>query len=359
MTRGRWKDLAAPAAVAAIAVGLAPACGSEEVLETPEETVEYSAQELGTPEGRVEFIGLHHWTPEQVRDTLAALRPDVPLTSGACAVVLREDAGFPQAAVTRYSFQNRPAQDHIVITLVEPEERDRVRYLSSPPDSLGPRERWAMAYDILENRPWAWNLATQYRYSTPGPEMWAGREGVDTMDLYETRDFLERHATEQDLDLAIEILTRDRNVSSRIIAVGILAGFPNREESWHALIRAARGFGPDDWGRDRVSVTINTLDRQVPDSMDWSPVAEDLSALLDGTNLYAFIPLLEVLTRTGLPPELTRELMSGGAPLVIDHLAAKSSRPRQAARRFLERVSGEQHGDDVEAWRMWIAGLGT
>ena len=43
-----------------------------------------AAQVLETPEGTIEFIGLHHWTPEQVRDTLAILRPDLPLDSGAC-----------------------------------------------------------------------------------------------------------------------------------------------------------------------------------------------------------------------------------------------------------------------------------
>jgi hypothetical protein len=33
--------------------------------------------------------------------------------------------------------------------------------------------------------------------------------------------------------------------------------------------------------------------------------------------------------------------------------------PRQAARGFLEGVSGENHGDDVEAWMAWIASLGA
>jgi hypothetical protein len=69
------------------------------------------------------------------------------------------------------------------------------------------------------------------------------------------------------------------------------------------------------------------------------------------------MPLLEVLSRTGSPPDMTRELLADGAPLVIDHLAAKSPMPRQAARVFLERVSGEEHGDDVEAWKAWMATL--
>lgn len=317
-----------------------------------------SAQVLETPEGRVEFIGLRHWTPEQVRDTLAALRPDVPLSSGACAAVLQLQAGFPQAAVYKFSFADRPSESHTLITLVEPEERDRVRYHPPPPDSLGPQERWAEAYDILQgSRGWAWHIADQYRDRIPGPELWARMEGVDTMDFHVAHDFLESHATEEDFRLALETLARDRNGLSRIVAIGILGSFPEREETWHALIRAARGFGPLDWGHSQAASTINGLRSQAPDSIDWSPVADDLSALLNGTNLFAFMPVLEVLARTGLPPELTRELLAGGAPLLMDHLAAKSPMPRQTARLFLEGISGENHGDDIAAWREWIASL--
>jgi hypothetical protein len=315
-----------------------------------------SAQVLPTPEGKVEFIGLHHWTPEQVRDTLAAL--DVPLTSGACAAVLELEVGFPQAAVNRYSYTDSSSLNHSVITLVEPEESDRVRYLPPPADSLGPRERWSEAYDFLEgSRGWAWNVGVQYRDRPPPPDLWDRLEGVDTMDFHAVRDFLQRHTTEDDLQLALETLDHDRNGLSRIIAVGILGGFPQRQESLHAVVRAARGFGQRDWGRAKAAGMLRELSANPTEAIDWYPVAEDLSALMSGTNLFAFMPILELLARTGLPPELTKQLLAGGSPLVIDHLAAESPHPRQAARLFLERVSGESYGDDVDAWKAWIASL--
>lgn len=339
MIRHGWKTLLATALLLG---GLGPAATAAQILETPE--------------GKVEFIGLHHWTPEQVRDTLAALRPDVPLTSGACAAVLQLQAGFPEAAVHGYSFADGIVEKHKLITLVEPEESDRVRFAPVPVDSSAPVDRWAEAYAILQGKAQAWNLAIQGRGRNPSPEAWS-RLGIDSTDYLEARSFLERHATEEDLKLALDILSHDRAGLNRVVAVGILSGFPHREEAWHALVRAARGFGPQDWGRNAAALMISGTAREAPDSIDWSPVSDDLAAILSGTNLFAFMPVLGLLAQTGLSPELTRELLADGAPLVIDHLAAWSPMARGSARMFLEGVSGEQHGDDVVAWKAWIASL--
>jgi hypothetical protein len=317
-----------------------------------------SAQVLETSEGKVEFIGLHHWKPAQVRDTLAVLRPDVPLTSGACAVVLRSEAGFPEAAVISFSFPDGSFEDHTMISLVEPEEADRVRYGAFPADSLAPPDRWERVHEILVTGGWAaWRLALQHRSRDISPAMGSREAGEDSTNYLEFRAFLESRSTQQDLRTAINVLSGDRDGFNRQIAVGILGGFPERPESWHAMVRAARGFGPEDPGRDAAAGMIRASAHKVPNSIDWAPVADDLAALLSGTNLYAFEPVLGLLTRTGLPLALTRDLLADGAPLVVDHLAAWSLMPRQTARRFLERVSGEEHGDDVPAWRAWIASL--
>jgi hypothetical protein len=199
----------------------------------------------------------------------------------------------------------------------------------------------------------------QFRDGSPYEGFWKRMGNVDTMDFHAVRAFLDAHATEADYQLALETLARDRNGRNRIVAIGILGSFPERQETWYALIRAARGFGVHDWGASQAAVAITALESRAPESMDWSPVADDLSALLGGTNLFAFMPLLELLTRTGLSPEMTATLLAGGPPLLIDHLAAESPMPKQSARQFLEKVSGESHGDDVNAWRAWLDGLGA
>lgn len=318
------------------------------------------AQVLETPDGDVEFIGLHHWTPEQVRDTLAALRPEIPLTSGACAGVLQLQAGFPQAAVQINSVESvrEPDDPDTVITLVEPEESERVRYGPVPADSLGPMDRWWEAYELLEDSSGEWSLAVQFRGRDIPAQLRSRYEGrIDSTRYAAARNFLESHTNEEDLRLALDVLARDRTPFNRVIAVAILGGFPDREEALHGLIRAARGYGPLDWGRGSAVRTLGVISRHVPASVEWTPVEDDLAALIDGTNLFAFMPVLELLTRTGVPAELRRDLLGDGAPLVMDHLAAKSLSHRQAARLFLERVSGEDHGNDVEAWKAWIANL--
>lgn len=101
---------------------------------------ELSAQVIETPEGPVEFIGLRNWSPEQVRDTLAAVRPDLDLHSAACAAALRFEVGFPQARVVQYSGFPGLADGYTTITHVEPEQSHQIRYADPPADSLGPIE---------------------------------------------------------------------------------------------------------------------------------------------------------------------------------------------------------------------------
>jgi hypothetical protein len=322
-------------------------------------TVPAAAQIIETPEGRVEFIGLHHWTPQQVRDTLATLQPDVSLSSSACAAILQMQAGFPQAAVNRFAAADGHFEAHVVITLVEPQEGDRVRYLAPPIDSLPSRERWEEAHALILGGRGAWGLAMQFRHRSPPEGFWERMAHVDTLNFHAARAFLDAHATEEEYRLALETLARDRNGRNRIVAIGILSSFPEREKTWHALIRAARGFGVQDWGRGEAAMAISTLHSHAPESMDWAPVADDLSALLGGTNLFAFMPLLEVLAQTGLSAEMTALLLADGPPLLMDHLAAESPMPKQGARQFLEKISGENYGDDVEAWKAWVDGLGA
>lgn len=311
------------------------------------------AQVVETEEGPVEFLGLEHWTPERVRDTLAAVRPDVGLHSGACAAALRHEIGFPSAHVASYgsSFPGVP-EGYTAIVLVEPEEADRVRYGEPPPDSLGPVEGWEDAYALFPAKRWAWMMAIQGIEDPPRLR----RPLPDSTSFPAVRGFLAAHRTEEDRLRALAVLESDRNWINRSIAAAVLSGFPDHDETWWALVRAARGVGPRDYGTSEPIVALQTLAREER-AIDWSPVAEDLRAILDGTSLDAFTSILTVLRRTSVSPDLAEPLLAGGGDLVLAHLRSVNPHLRVLARGFLAQVSGEDFGEDADRWAVWIDSL--
>lgn len=308
------------------------------------------AQLLQTPEGPVEFVGLEDWTPEQVRDTLAVLAPGEPLGSGACAVILQREVGFPQAAVFTYRGTIRDVDDeYVVIMLVEPSNGHRVRYLDPPPDSLGAIEQWSEGYRLFKENRRAWMEALR----GPRPEM----DGEATEPILQVREFLRGHATEEDYRLALDVLRRDRDISNRRIAVSLLAAFPERDETWHALVRVLRGHDALDGGRSEAAVILEDLAWNSRRTVVWAPAAEDLRALIDGTYLFGFLTATRILSATEVSPDMAGELLGGGGDLVLASLNAQHPHLRQTARQLLVQISGQDLGEDVEAWRNWIASL--
>lgn len=308
-------------------------------------------QVIETEEGPVEFIGLRHWTPEQVRDTLRSVRPDLSLHSAACAAVLQHEIGFPAASVGSIRAPWVP-EGYTAITLVEPEEAHRVRYAEPPPDSLGPVEGWDEAYELFPGRRWAWAMAIQKVDE-------GGRSLPDSTSLPRVRSFIDSHAGEADRLRALEVLETDRNWINRAIATAVLSNFPEHDETWWVLAGAARGIGPDDYG---VYEPITVLQYFLRDSrpIDWSPVTDDLRALLDGTNVHAFTVVLRLLHETSVSPDLAGPLLAGGGELVLAHLRATNPYFRGEARRFLETISGGQDfGEDPDRWREWVGSLGA
>lgn len=308
------------------------------------------AQVVESEGGPVEFIGLEHWTPEQVADTLAAVRPDLTLHSAACAAALRFEVGFPSAAVIGFGNSSGFPEGYTAIVLVEPEEAHRVRYAEPPPDSLGPVEGWEEAYELFPRKRWAWVMTIQRIDGA------AGRPLPDSTSLDAVRAFLQAHRTEADRLRALQVLESDRNWINRSIAAAVLSSFPDHDETWWALVRAARGTGPHDYGTSEPIVALGTLPRDER-TIDWAPVTQDLRAILDGTNLYAFDDVLRTLARTSVSPDLADELLAGGGKLVLAHLRSSNPYLRDSARHFLIAVAGEDLGEDADRWASWIASL--
>jgi hypothetical protein len=72
------------------------------VLSTP-----VVGQPPSSASGSLEIIGLRRWTVPMLEDSLRRIRPDVALGDAACAAILRDSLGFPDAAVLRFRHRRR------------------------------------------------------------------------------------------------------------------------------------------------------------------------------------------------------------------------------------------------------------
>ena len=99
------------------------------------------------------------------------------------------------------------------------------------------------------------------------------------------------------------------------------------------------------------------LSRQDPDPVEWSAARTPLSAVFAGTNPFAFGDVLQVLVATDIDQEFGRQLVRENPDLLIAHAGAEHEYTRKPALAFLEAVSGEDFGTDVEAWTAWMSSL--
>src|SRR3954464_5099156 len=89
-------------------------------------------QQVETPAGPVEFVGLHRWTVQMIQDSMKVHAPGQPL--GHCAAVLRS-MGFPSPQALYMTSPDRPPS--ILVLLVEPQDSDLVHYRPWPTHSHG------------------------------------------------------------------------------------------------------------------------------------------------------------------------------------------------------------------------------
>jgi hypothetical protein len=89
--------------------------------------------------------------------------------------------------------------------------------------------------------------------------------------------------------------------------------------------------------------------------IDWAPAEDALRALLDGTQLFAFPGVLDLLTTTADPAWIRSVLLPGWqSRIALQMLHSINPADRQRARRFLTAVHGTDLGHDPEPWGSWL-----
>ncbi len=313
-------------------------------------------QVVESERGKVEFIGLEQWTVTSLVDTLRALEPNRSLH--ACAAVLTDRLGFPDASVIIY-----PGEEgmYTVVTVVEPDNSDRVRYRPAPDDTMKPIAEWQEAISILEDDPNTMHMGLQfYGYLLAGKSDSAHAMVADYAEYADPENvdalwgFLRKHSGERDKELALWTLTNDGNAINRIIAAALLANHVESDLIWWRLVDALRDS--DAQVRNIARAVLYTLSIHVPRDVDWEAAVGSLRLLLNGTNLFAFTATLDLLRRTHVSPGIAGELLSDNAELLLAYLRAEHALSRQTAREFLVQLSGMGY-TTYEQWAHWIEQL--
>lgn len=316
-----------------------------------------AGQVIAGPDGPVEFIGLQDWDAQELFDAIQATAPGRPFH--ACAVVMKEQLGFAEATAT--SYHNLLARDSYTV-VVGVEDSTRVRHRAPGSETVTLPEIWRDLSTVAGEDIRVLRAAAETRHLRAGffntvfdrAGRRAARMGADPETVDELWDLIDSADGEEDRLLAHEVLASDPSWAARSIATLVLGNFMDDDRSWHALIGSL--VDPAYQVSSVALIMFESLVAPVMDPVEWTGARAHLSALLDGTNPWAFREILQVLVATDVDPELARQLGRESPDLLLAHVGAAHERTREPAVNFLRAVSGEDFGTDVEAWRVWING---
>ncbi len=313
-----------------------------------------ASQIVQTPLGTAEVIGLRNWTLQRLLDTLRIRRPGVSIDK--CAAELRA-IGFPDVLVQRY-FDN--GKFYSLVAVVEPEMAEFVRYRTLPYDSLPPVPGWEQGYQFLQEGSKGLAIA-QAAIAIRGLQI-ASRDSIINMFSLQNRvneidallQFLEIHRKAEDLETAAWILLHDGNWRSRILAALLLSNFPEHDLSWWSLIDALRD--PDGRVSSFAQLSLRYFLRlERKHQVNLRPVYYSLYYLLNGTNLFAFQTVLELLIQMPLPErDLHWIFRKSGAYMVLAFLGARRPEPRKTAHEFLVANFRRDLGESPDAWKHFL-----
>jgi hypothetical protein len=314
------------------------------------------SQVIEAPNADVEFIGLRKWSAQNLYDDIVAANPDKPFH--ACAVYLKDALGFADASVTISISQGRM---YILVIVVEPQFASRIHYNTPPKDARPSITRWSNLLELYISHPNEYSLALQlagYHFGMPDYDI--SKAGFsfeeETVSIItKIWQSLELLNTPEDEALALETIKNDANYRNRVAALSVLGNFLSHDSAWHAILTS---FCDSDARVSSSATAILAGYAQVQKkAVDWSPAVATIRALLDGTNLFAFVPTIKILTATGVSPKLAAPLLKKGGDLLVDFLRAHRQSEKNLAHDLLVQLARRDFGYDSAKWSAWIAAL--
>lgn len=303
--------------------------------------------------GTVEIVGLRHWTPQMIQDSLARYSPGVTLQSHACAAALRYKLGFADASAIRYHRPGEPLR--VIVSVREPQDSALVRYRQMPLDTSSSRADWRVVTALYSMRPAAfWNVV-QLHTAQPGQLGLELGSGEDSVAAVAALAFLKARTTERDFNDARDVIERSPNLRDRAVAALILGNFPNRDETYLSLLDAMRET--DGQVKVVASQVLEAAARRATRVIDWSQAADGIRSMLSGTSLPVLPSLIRTLNSAGVGPSNASSFLKGGADMLLAYAASGTPLISAPSRALLAKLRGADLGDSLDAWRSWIQTL--
>ena len=324
-----------------------------------------ASQVIAGPAGPVEFIGLQSWDAQELFDAIQEFDPDLPFH--ACAALMKQELGFAEAAAMRYRMDQSDDWYTVVVGL---EDSARVRYRPTGSETVDLPETWQELQAAIGDDLYTLSVvarafpASGYLSNPESPRRLAEQMGADPETVERVWELAARANGEEDRRLAHEVLAKDSSAAARAVATLVLGNFMDDDRSWHALVSSVIDPHPYHvvnevaWSmlEGMFAGMVEGLMTRKRGPVDWSGARTPLSAILGGTNLPAFNLILQVLVVTDIDPEFAQQLVRESPDLLLAHAGAEHRPHRLPALRFLQAMSGEDFGTDLDAWRGWLSG---
>jgi len=302
------------------------------------------AQVIETSKGKIEFIGLEKWTPQLIQEKLGYDSPD---QLHFCATALKQKLGFPDVSVfTHFEGNSR----YKVITVVEPQYSNRVRFKSRPAGSVSVPSSWEELITVAEK-----DYGQEVAYGLLG----YGKRQQKSTDVDKQKDapawwqLLDQRRTQDDYKLALRVLPEDRASAKRIVAAAVLMNFPQKDGAWQALMDGLRD--PEDMVIASCMHALKSLADYSPRPVNWVPVADSIRHILNGTSLFGLPFAIDALLKTDASTNLAKPLLKDeGGRILLSFLRAERKAEKERSRQLLVRLSGKDFGYDISRWSEWI-----
>jgi hypothetical protein len=307
------------------------------------------------PGATVEVLGLRHWTPAMIQDTMDVRAPGESLTSHACAATLKGKLGFPEAIAVRF---RGDSATNVLVALIEPQDSALVKKRVIVEDTTRSLAPWAPLVTLARTQPGVLQMAVLAHVQARGvglAPVVPASIASDSAAVREVWAYLDAHRSGAEAAAAQRVLRTSPNVYDRIAAVAVLASFDHEDATWHALVGAL--LDPQDRVRILASALSRSFTLALPRRVDWRPAAAELHAVLNGSALFALHEVLDMLVATGVERELAAPLLKGGGHAVVMYAGSEKGWARGPAYRFLRAVSGQDLGGTPANWRAWIQSL--
>lgn len=302
------------------------------------------AQVVETSKGKVEFIGLEKWTPELIREKLEYKSPD---NFHFCAADLKAKLNFADVSVTLDRENNRA---YTIITVVEPEYARFVVFKPRPTGSVQIPESWQSLAQLIQERG-ILNEILDY-----GSTLKKSNKTEKALLVEADRAWwklLQERRNKFDFQTALKVLSEDKEWKNRSAAALILTNFPEKDAAWQALLSGIRD--KDARVNSASFQSLITLTKYVPRRVNWSPAAESIRHILNGTNLFALEHTIKALLKTNVSRKIGKDLLkNGGGRMLLAYLRANNEERKSLSHELLVRLSGKDLGYDKAKWSKWM-----